>query len=233
MRGRVGQFVMPGGVGAEGQMLPGAIIPGTLSTHLERFHQPVYDRVNYAAAGAASLTFFSLGIGSTATLIRSGTAGSVAKTIRDTYMRNQGILPNIAWWAYSVYFILVPATVAPQNAATDDVLQDVQLLSTHAWVEFRTVDKLLYQFPLTVVCPFKAVAGGVATTRNDSNLVGAPFCSEAFDLTVLDPNTGVRVPMEFERNQGVTATMYFDGSPALTSTFDIMWVHDAEIERPS
>lgn len=224
----MGAFLTPPGVGPGGEMIPGGVNPATLSKRLERYPQTVHDRANYAAAGAASITFFSIGIGGSATLIRSGTAASVAKTIRDTYMRQQGLLPNIAWHAYNVYFVLIPATAAPTNASTDDVMQDLQVLIDHAWVEFRTVDKLLYQLALSTLTPFKGTLGGVASVRNDVTLVGAPFVSERFSLVDV---TGE--PMAFEPNQSLSATMYFDGSPALTQTWDIVWSHDAYIVRPS
>lgn len=221
MRRYLGAFVGPGA----GQPVAGN--PATLSTQIERFRQPVYDRVNYPAAGIAQLTFFSVPIGGTATLIRAGTASSVAKTLRDTYLRSQGVLPNIAWWVYGVHFCLIPATVAPQNASVDEVLQDAQILIDHGYVEFRTVDKVLYQFALASLSSWHGVLTGASTVRTDSTLVGAPIASECYDLTVGG------LPLFIDRNQQFSATLTFDGSPALTQTWDILWVHDAEIERPS
>lgn len=218
---RFGAFVGPG------PGVPPAGNPATLSTMIERFRQPVYDRVNYPAAGIASLSFFSVPIGGSATLIRAGTASTVQKTLRDTYVRNQGVLPNIAWWMYGVHFVLIPATAAPQNASVDEVLQDAQLLITHGYVEFRTVDKILYQFALSTLVQWHGVFTGASTVRTDSTLVGVPIASECYDLTVGG------MPQFIDRNQQFTATMFFDGSPALTQTWDVVWVHDAEIERPA
>lgn len=63
----------------------------------EDLWQPLYDRVNYTAAGTSQLSFFSTVLGQSATLIRAGSASAVSKTKRDTNMENANVVPMLKW----------------------------------------------------------------------------------------------------------------------------------------
>src|SRR4030042_7003800 len=61
----------------------------------EDLWQPLYDRVHYAAAGAAQLAFFAVPKGQAATLIVAGAAvANTIKTYRDTNIDNANVVPT-------------------------------------------------------------------------------------------------------------------------------------------
>jgi len=60
----------------------------------EDLWQPLYDSVNYPAAGSSQLSYFSIPRGQSATLITAGAAAAKTKTYRDTNMENANVVPT-------------------------------------------------------------------------------------------------------------------------------------------
>ena len=86
---------------------------------VEMIRQPLYDRLFYPTAGiAGSLTFFSGPIGSGQSTESTAVSGS-AKTLADTNMTNQGLLPAPqAFWIDSIQIAVDPGSVSTANVFT-------------------------------------------------------------------------------------------------------------------
>src|ERR1051326_155915 len=107
----------------------------------EDIWQPVYDKVNYPAAGSNELIFFSTPVGGSATLIRAGAAGTVSKTRRDTNLEQQGVIPTKAFKIHGFSICYIPVQQAVAQANTQSIVDDMQRLMFGGFMEFRIVDK--------------------------------------------------------------------------------------------
>ena len=186
-------------------------------------YQPVYDRVNYAAAGATSLNFFSVALGGSATLIRAGAAATVTKTRRDTNMVASGSIPNEGFDWQGVGMVYVPLQQVPGVAATNDIADDIQRIMYGGYFTFKVLDNTLLELPILTI-PSIISLGGLAT-GNDVMAVqpGKGDQKDAFWVTkkkFLPPNSSF------------TFTMNFDGTVSLSQTFDIYVFLLGEKYRP-
>lgn len=138
----------------------------------EDLWQPLYDRVNYPAAGATSLSFFSVQRGGNATLITGvAAAAAKAKDYRDTNMENANVVPTkmYKFVGISLAFInQIPGTV---GALTANDAADRDRVRNNAWFTLRIVDKDLLFLPLVCipeVNPFTVAS----TVVNNSSVLG-------------------------------------------------------------
>lgn len=174
--------------------------------------QPLYDRVNYAAAGASQLSFFTVPIGQSATLIRAGSAASVTKTRRDTNLEQAGHIPSKAFKIHGFSLNYIPLQQAVAGTATDDIVDDIQRLAYGGYMEFKILDKTYLYLPLDQI-PGSAYRGSTTGTNNVS--AGGFGTGSPRDIYVLG------IPLTLDPFQSFSITMYWDGTVALTQTFDL------------
>lgn len=195
----------------------------------EDIWQPVYDKVNYAAAGAFELTFFSTPVGGSATLIRAGAAAAVNKTRRDTNLEQQGVIPTKAFKIHGFSLTLIPLQQAVAVAGTQSIVDDMQRLLFGGFLEFRIVDKPyiylpLHKIPATGV--LRGSVGGAFTAGNVAVAGGGAGTGAPRDIYWLG------VPLTLDPYQNFSARMQFDGSPALIQTFDLQLFLEGYMRRP-
>lgn len=184
---------------------------------VDKLYQPIYDRVNYPAAGATSLNFFSVPVGGTATIIRAGTAASVTKTRRDTNLTNQSVLPNEGFDWQGIAITYIPLQQADSAAATTSILEDIQNIMYGGYFTFKVLDNTLLEGPLHWLPSITGFDGLVSTTVTAMTMVacqpGSGDPRAAFWVTekkFLPPNTG----FSFQMN--------WDGTVTTTQTIDIV-----------
>lgn len=134
----------------------------------EDLWQPLYDRVNYAAAGANQISFYAIPKGQNATLLSTYTAATAtwvaaakSKTYRDTNIENANVVPTklfktvgISW---GMFHSVINATL---NAA------DREAIRQGGFLQFRIVDKDIIFLPLSLIPEVNPM---VATTANGAN----------------------------------------------------------------
>jgi len=195
----------------------------------EDIWQPVYDRVNYPAAGSAELTFFSTPVGGTATLIRAGVAAAVQKTRRDTNLEQQGVIPSKAFQVHGFSLTLIPLQQAVAVAGTQSILDDMQRLLFGGFLEFRLVDKPylylpLHKLPSTAI--FNGSFAGAFTAGNVAASGGGVGTGSPRDIYWLT------VPLTIDPYQGFSLRFQFDGVVALVQTFDLQIFLEGLMRRP-
>ena len=225
--GAYGQGPLPAPAGAVALNVPNDPLEfarfATMNTqNPEDIYQPIYDRVNYAAAGAFELIFFSNPVGASQTLIRAGVAASVIKTRRDTNLENQGVFPAKAFQVWGISFTIVPLQNVPTAAATDNIPDDYSILVDGGYFQFTLVDRPFLYLPLSLV-DWHYFGGAAATTLNATTLM-SPLKSDVFPI---EPKLTVAP------NQNFSARMQFDGSPAVTQSCDLVVCLHAFMRRPS
>ncbi len=189
----------------------------------EVIFQPIYDRVNIAAAVPAAVSLFSGQVGSSATLIRAGATATVNKTLRDTNMRTAGVLQDRSFDVRALQFILIPLQHAAAGAATNDISDDKATLYEAGWFELKPSSKTRLEMsllPFKYLDPdFPATTAGT-TTMSSAAGVGGMMLSLGEDAILIEKG----VPFTF--------TVSFDGAPSLVQTFDLqvyLWSYN---ERP-
>jgi len=140
----------------------------------EDIWQPVYDRMNYPAAGVGELAFFSIPLGGSTTLIRAGAAATFNKTRRDTNLEQQGVIPTKGFQVHGLSLTIIPVQQAVGVAATASIFDDVQRILYGAFLEFRLVDKPYLYLPLHKIPATGQIRGNVATTATAVTIVSAP-----------------------------------------------------------
>ncbi|HDK42886.1 MAG TPA: hypothetical protein ENG87_05885 [Candidatus Pacearchaeota archaeon] len=134
----------------------------------EDLWQPLYDRVNYPAAGASSLSFFSNSRGSSATLI-TGVAAATAKTkdFRDTNMENSNVVPTKMF-----KFVGISLGFINQIPGSSTDAADRDRLRNNSYFHFRIVDKDILYLPLISIPEVNPLVVG-ATTENATTILGS------------------------------------------------------------
>ncbi len=189
------------------------------------FWQPTYDRVNYAAAGASSVSLFTVPKGQTATLIRNGSVASITKTARDTNMENAGVIPSKQIHIYGIslgYIHLTEGAVG--NAADRDKLRGSGVFT------LKTVsDRIILQLPLIYLPEVNPITAASNPTSGTATIIaqsgGGGFGVPMYNLT--------ETPAVIEANQNFSVTLDFDGSPTLTNAVDICVALQGVEVRPS
>jgi hypothetical protein len=194
----------------------------------EDLYQPFYDRVNYPAAGAGQLSFFSVPIGGQATLIRAGAAAAFNKTRRDTNLEQQGVVPTKALQVHGFSMSFIPVQQAVAVAATAGIPDDVQRMIYGSYLELRLVDKPYLYLPTILIPSTGVLRGMAATTAAATTMVSAPGSGSG------NPRDAwwTGVPLTIDPYQNFSATLTFDGVVAVGQTYDIYLFAHCYVRRP-
>lgn len=175
-------------------------------------YQPMWDRVNYPAAGSAQLTFFNIPVGQSATLIVAGVAGANVKTFRDTSFESANILPTKALSCRGLGIKLIPLQQAVAGAATPSIMDDKMRLYSGGYLQWIIVDQVRLRLPLM---EFRNLDPDFAsTTANAVTMAGASGVGMG-DKYWLDP-------IDIPANTNINFTLVFSGPPTLIQTFDVV-----------
>lgn len=189
----------------------------------EDLWQPLYDRVNYPAAGTSALGFFSSSRGQSATLLSTVTAGvwtaaTKVKSFRDTNIENSNVVPT-------KMFKIVGVSVAFLHANQNDgnVTRDREIIRGGSFLQFRIVDKDIIFLPLVTIPEMNPV---VATTGNNVNGTAGGGGQNV-------PMYKFPIPITINPYENFTIQMTSDNSPPISQTMDIYMMLHAYMRRPT
>ncbi len=140
----------------------------------EIIFKPKYDRVQYAAAGSTSLSFFSKPWGSTDTLNTSGTSGSRVKSYRDTNADQQNQQSDRGFIMLGVSIGYIPLSTGIAATAMLNFMDDMSKIAFGSYLEFTLIAKPYIDVPLWMFpAPFRglgaaamAMYGQTSATEN-------------------------------------------------------------------
>lgn len=189
----------------------------------EDLWQPLYDRVNYPAAGTSALGFFSSSRGQTATLLSTVTAGvwtaaAKVKTFRDTNIENSNVVPTKM---FKVVGCSVGMLSANQNST--NVTRDREIIRGGAYLQFRIVDKDIIFLPLITIPEMNPV---VSTTANSVNGTAGGGGQNV-------PMYKFPIPITINPYENFTVQLNVDNSPPIDQTMDIYLMLHAYMRRPT
>lgn len=193
----------------------------------EDLWQPIYDRMNYAAAGTTQIRFFSIALGGSTTLITAGSAAAKNKTYRDTNWQTSGADLNRAYEAHGVGMIFVPVQQAVDNASSNDIVDDMMRVLYGGWLNIETNNNRKFQLPLCLIPAPAMFRASVATTATNTTLVSGGGVTSSRDFFMFN------VPLVLEPGQTIDMTMNWDGTVSITQTMDIYLVLAAYMRKPS
>lgn len=193
----------------------------------EDLYQPLYDRVNYAAAGATQISFFATQLGQNATLIRAGVAAAVNKTKRDTNLDTSGVVPSKLFQFVGISIAFIPLQQVPNAAFTDQIGDDILRLKYGSWLDFKVIDKPIWQAPTYLIAESNPM-NGCSTTENISTVWSSGVLSAA-----PTPMYKFVIPITLKPFEQFTVQMNFDGTVTLSQTFDIQIILHAFMRRPT
>ena len=189
----------------------------------EDLWQPLYDRVNYPAAGTSALGFFSSSRGQSATLLSTVTAGvwtaaTKVKSFRDTNIENSNVVPT-------KMFKIVGVSVAFLHANQNDgnVTRDREIIRGGSFLQFRIVDKDIIFLPLVTIPEMNPV---VSTTGNNVNGTAGGGGQNV-------PMYRFPIPITINPYENFTIQMTSDNSPPISQTMDIYMMLHAYMRRPT
>ncbi|MEM0272937.1 MAG: hypothetical protein QW514_10390 [Thermoprotei archaeon] len=194
----------------------------------EDLWQPLYDRVNYPAAGTNQVSFFAVPKGQSATLLSTftapatWTAASKSKTYRDTNIENANVVPTKLFKAVGISWGVFHSVL---NSATNAV--DREVLRQGGYFQFRIVDKDIIFLPLSLlpeVNPFVASATTATSTTINAYAGGGGQNVPMYKFPI---------PITLNPYENFTALMVFDNSPAVNATLDIQCTLHAYMRRPT
>lgn len=189
----------------------------------EDLWQPLYDRVNYPAAGTSALGFFSTSRGQTATLLSTVAAGvwtaaSKVKSFRDTNIENSNVVPTKMFKIVGVSWAIFHAN---QNAT--NVSRDREILRGAAFLQFRIVDKDIIFLPLVTVPEMNPI---ISTTANSVNATAGGGGQNV-------PLYKFPIPITINPYENFTVALNLDNSPPIDQTADITLMLHAYMRRPT
>lgn len=193
----------------------------------EDLFQPIYDRVNYAAGGAAALSFFSQPQGALVTLNAGGAAVARNKTYRDTNMQTAGVMASKRFTIIGMAINFIPVQQAVAGAMTARIGDDLLILKNGGWVEFRVGDKPLLYMPMNLI-PESNPISSLATTANNVTIIGAGATA-----AIPYPMMKFAIPVTINPQETFTFVTNFDGAPAISQSTDIQVVLYSFMRRPS
>lgn len=189
----------------------------------EDLWQPLYDRVNYPAAGTSALGFFSSSRGQSATLLSTVAAGvwtaaTKVKSFRDTNIENSNVVPT-------KMFKIVGVSVAFLHANQNDgnVTRDREIIRGGSFLQFRIVDKDIIFLPLVTIPEMNPV---VSTTGNNVNGTAGGGGQNV-------PMYKFPIPITINPYENFTIQMTSDNSPPISQTMDIYMMLHAYMRRPT
>ncbi len=189
----------------------------------EDYGQPLYDRVNYPAAGSASIVMFSQPKGSLATLIVNATGtANTPKSARDTNMDTASVVPMKAYLVSGIslaYIHLTEGVVTNPN--------DRDKLRGNGWLQFKVGDKEILVAPMVLIPEVNPIMIA-ATTANNVSIDGQ--AAGGYGL----PYYKFAVPIALMPNQNFSVTLNWPGAACtITNTIDIYCFLHAAMRRPS
>jgi hypothetical protein len=193
----------------------------------EDLSQPLYDRVNYPAAGSNSISFFATQFGQSVTLNQAGASATKNKTYRDTNMDNGGVVPTKRYTFIGLAINYIPAQQTPTTLLTNTIVDDITRLMNGGYIEFRIVDKPLLYLPLNLV-PMSNPISALSTTVTNSCLVGY-----GANAAIPFPMFKFAIPITLNPYENFRFTMNFDGTITIGQSTDIQVVLHAYMRRPS
>jgi hypothetical protein len=189
----------------------------------EDLWQPLYDRVNYPAAGTSALGFFSSSRGQTATLLSTVTAGvwtaaAKVKTFRDTNIENSNVVPTKM---FKVVGCSVGMLSANQNST--NVTRDREIIRGGSYLQFRIVDKDIIFLPLITIPEMNPVVSATANSVNGTAGGGGQNV----------PMYKFPIPITINPYENFTVQLNVDNSPPIDQTMDIYLMLHAYMRRPT
>jgi len=189
----------------------------------EDLWQPLYDRVNYPAAGTSALGFFSSSRGQTATLLSTVTAGvwtaaAKVKTFRDTNIENSNVVPTKM---FKVVGCSVGMLSANQNLT--NVTRDREIIRGGSYLQFRIVDKDIIFLPLITIPEMNPVVSSTANSVNGTAGGGGQNV----------PMYKFPIPITINPYENFTVQLNVDNSPPIDQTMDIYLMLHAYMRRPT
>ena len=189
----------------------------------EDLWQPLYDRVNYPAAGTSALGFFSSSRGQTATLLSTVTAGvwtaaAKVKTFRDTNIENSNVVPTKM---FKVVGCSVGMLSANQNST--NVTRDREIIRGGSYLQFRIVDKDIIFLPLVTIPEMNPVVSSTANSVNGTAGGGGQNV----------PMYKFPIPITINPYENFTVQLNVDNSPPIDQTMDIYLMLHAYMRRPT
>lgn len=197
----------------------------------EDLWQPLYDRVNYAAAGANQVSFFAVPKGQSATLLstfaapQTWTAAAKGKTYRDTNIENSNVVPTKLFKTVGISWGMFHSVINSATNATDR-----EVIRQGGFLQFRIVDKDIIFLPLSLIPEVNPMVAAV----------GALAAGATTGINGYAGGGGQNVPM-YKFPIAITLNPYenflvllqFDNSPPVNTTMDIQCVLHAYMRRPT
>ncbi len=180
--------------------------------------QPLYDRVEYPAAGCTEMSFFSTVKGQSATLISAGATGTVTKSHRDTNMDTANVAPNkqFEFVAIGMYKIHEDEGEAANPADRDKI-------RAAGYLHVKVVDQDVLYLPILAIPEGNPI---ITNTMNSS--MGATSLSGCSI-----PMFPFRVPLTLEAFQQLTVKLVFPATVTTTKAVDILLMLHGYMRRPS
>jgi hypothetical protein len=184
----------------------------------EFFGQPLYDTVNYAAAGQTAMNFFAIPRGQAAVLTTAAGGAPAAGTIksyRDTNLDVAGFTPDKRWEFIGMNVSFRRIT----DLITDEL--DRKLILGNSWWHFRIGDKDVLYVPFVFI---PVVNATLQTTWGATNVQAIGAGASIYMLTTpLVINPGERISVQLET----------PGLVVVTTTVDIQLMLHGTMQRAS
>jgi len=189
----------------------------------EDLWQPLYDRVNYPAAGTSALGFFSSSRGQSVTLLSTVTAGvwtaaAKVKSFRDTNIENSNVVPTKM---FKIVGCSIGFLSANQNST--NVTRDREIIRGGSYLQFRIVDKDIIFLPTVTIPEMNPV---VSTTANSVNGTAGGGGQNV-------PMYKFPIPITINPYENFTVQLNLDNSPPIDQTMDIYLMLHAYMRRPT
>ena len=189
----------------------------------EDLWQPLYDRVNYPAAGTSALGFFSSSRGQSVTLLSTVTAGvwtaaAKVKSFRDTNIENSNVVPTKM---FKIVGCSIGFLSANQNET--NVTRDREIIRGGSYMQFRIVDKDIIFLPTITIPEMNPVISSTANSVNGTAGGGGQNV----------PMYKFPVPITINPYENFTVQLNLDNSPPISQTMDIYLMLHAYMRRPT
>lgn len=188
----------------------------------EDLWQPLYDRVNYPAAGVAQLAFFAIPKGQATTLIVAGAAvpGTI-KTYRDTNIDNANVVPTKLFRFEGVSLGFAHQVEgAPANPSNRDMIR------TGSYFKFRIVDKDILFLPAMAVPEINPYIIA-STTVTATTILGSAGAGGRV------PMYRFPVPITLNPYENFNVELNFTGVVTPTAAVDVYIILHAYMRRPT
>jgi len=191
-----------------------------------QYRQGLFDRVNLATGSLTGTTrFFVNPIGSTVTLIRYETAGSVQKTARDTNLVTQGVDQSKSYSLAGVSMALIPAArTVLSTAVTNGIRRDKDNIREGGYLVFKVVTTPVVETLPLFAIPEMNAESGVSTTANDSTIYAGP--APFGPMYKFGDNVLIQSQTSF------SVEVVWDGTITLGQSYDMVIYFHAAMRRP-